>query len=816
MTRLIGLLRGSRPITIAAIASLALGIGANTAIFSVVSGLLLRPLPYRDAGRLTILWNRSPGLNIQEDWFSTAQYFDIKRRHSGFEEVALAIGANYNLTGGGREPERIGVIRVSSNLLPMLGARPEVGQLFVPEDDAPGPAATAVLGHAFWARRFGAERSAIGKAIELNGQTYHIAGVLPEQFRLPREVLPTLGLAEDGDVFLPLPLPPNAPDIRTREDYNILGRLKPGISIAAAQAEMDGITAALRRDFPDTYPPQGGLTFSIVPLLDQVVGRVRGTVLVLAGAVACVLLIACANVANLLLSRALARRRDLAIRAALGATRAQLAGQLLGESLLLSAAGAIAGVALAWAGVAWIHAIEPPDLPRLGDIAIDWRVMLYTAGMSIVVGVLAGLAPAFGLRRLHLSPLLGDASRGSSGARALWGRSGHIRRALVVSQLALAVMLLVGAGLLLRTVAHLEHVQPGFSADRVLTFELTLTGQRYASGPAVAGGYRDLWERLRRVPGVTDAGGVSSLPLAGAFSWGPITVEGRVAPPGESFINADQRIAGGRYFEALNIPLKAGRWFTDQDTADAERVVIVDEVMAAELWPGSDPIGRRIRFGDVKSNAPWRTVVGLAGRIRQYALDKDDRMAVYLPHAQATTRAMYVTVRGEGDPAALAPAVRRAVSELDPNLPIYRLRPMTALVDASLARQRFAMWLLTLFSMLALVLAGIGTYGVMSYIVAGGTREMGIRLALGATPRGILGLVMRQGLAVAAVGVAIGLAGAYFLTAMLGTLISGVSRGDPATYAGVAAVLALVTVAASAVPALRAARLDPAVSLRNE
>ncbi len=816
MKHLIARLRGSRSITAAAIASLAIGIGANTAIFSVVNGLLLRPLPYRDADQLTILWSRSPGLNIQEDWFSTAQYFDIKRRHSGFDDVAIAIGANYNLTGAGLEPERVGVIRVSSNLLPMLGAQPEAGQLFVPEDDAPGRAATAVLGHAFWARRFGADRAAIGKSIELNGQTYQIAGVLPDRFRLPREVLPTLGLAEDGDVFLPLPLPPNAPDIRTREDYNILGRLKPGVSIAAAQAEMDGITAALRREFPDTYPPHGGLTFSIVPLLNQVVGHVRGTLLVLAGAVACVLLIACANVANLLLSRALARQRELAIRAALGATRAQLVAHLLRESLLLSAAGAIAGIALAWAGVAWIHAMEPPDLPRLRDIAIDWRVLLYSAGISMTVGVLAGFVPAFGLRRLDVTRTLGDASRGSAGARALWGRSGHIRRALVVSQLALAVMLLVGAGLLLRTVAHLERVQPGFSADHVLTFELTLTGQRYANGSAVAGGYRDLWERLSHVPGVTDAGGISSLPLAGAFSWGPITVEGRVPPPGESFINADQRIAGGRYFQALNIPLKAGRWFTDQDTADTDRVVIVDEVMAAELWPGGDPIGKRIKFGDVKSNAPWRTVVGMAGRIRQYALDKDDRMAVYLPHAQSTVRAMYVTVRGEGDPASITTGVRRAVSDFDANLPIYRLRPMTALVDASLARQRFAMWLLTLFSSLALVLAGIGTYGVMSYIVAGGTREMGIRLALGATPRGILGLVLRQGLAVAAMGVTLGLAGAYFLTTLLGSLIAGVSRADPATYLGVAGVLALVAIAASAVPARRAARVDPAISLRTE
>jgi len=815
MTSLLRGLRGQRALMVAAMASLAIGIGANTAIFSVVNALLLRPLDYRDADRLTILWNRSPGLDIQEDWFSTAQYFDIKRHHTGLDEVAIAIGANYNLTGSG-EPERVGVIRVSSNLLPMLGAQPESGQLFVPEDDAPGRPATAILGHAFWVRRFGADRGVIGQPIMLNGQTFQVIGVLPDRFRLPREVLPTLGLAEDGEVFLPLPLPSTAPDTRTREDYNILARLKPGVSIERAQAEMDGITAGLRRDFPDLYPPHGGLTFSVVPLLDQVTGRIRPTVWVLMGAVACVLLIACANVANLLLSRALARRRELAIRAALGATRGQLVAQLLRESVVLSTAGGAAGAALAWLGVYWMRALQPADVPRLHDIAIDGRVLLFTAIVSIAAGVLAGLAPAFGLRRVDIQQTLRDAGRGTSGARSLWGTGASLRRGLVVAQLALAVALLVGAGLLLRTVGRLERVHPGFEATNVLTFELTMTGAQYANGPAVAQAYRDLWARLDNTPGVTSAGGVSSLPLAGAFSWGPITVDGRVPAPGESFINADQRMVGGRYFETMNIRLQSGRWFNDGDTAASDKVVVVDEFMAAELWPGADPLGKRIRFGDVKSTAPWRTVVGVAGRIRQYALDQEDRIAVYVPHAQATTRAMYVAVRGSVAPEALSQAVRRAVRDLDPNLPIYRLRPMSALVDGSLARHRFAMRLLGLFALIALVLAAIGTYGVMSYIVAHGTRELGIRLALGASPGRVLGLVMGHGLMVASAGVAIGLGGAYLLTKLLGSLISGVGRADPITYAGVSVTLGLIAVAATAIPALRAARIDPARSLRNE
>ncbi|HEX5069287.1 MAG TPA: ABC transporter permease [Vicinamibacterales bacterium] len=808
-------LRGQRPLILAAVASLAIGIGANTAIFSVLNALLLRPLEYRDADRLTILWNRSPGLNIQEDWFSTAQYFDIKRRHSGFDEVALAIGANYNLTGSG-DPERVGVMRVSSNLLPMLGAVPEAGQLFVPEDDVPGRPLTAILSHDFWVRRFGADRAVIGQSIVLNGQTCLVIGVLPARFHLPREVLPTLGLAEDGEIFLPLPLPPTAPDTRTREDYNILAKLKRGVSVERAQAEMDGITASLRRDFPDIYPPHGGLTFSVVPLLDQVTGRIRPTVLVTMGAVACVLLIACANVANLLLSRALARRRELAIRAALGASRWRLVGQLLREAVVLSCAGGVAGAILAWLGLAWLRALGPADVPRLHEIAIDARVLVFTALVSMTAGVLAGLAPALGLRRVDIQRTLRDAGRGASGARSFWGAGGYLRRGLVIVQLALAVTLLVGAGLLARTVAHLARVHPGFETARVLTFELTLTGARYANGPAVAQAYQDLWARLAGTAGVESAGGVSSLPLSGYFSWGPITVDGRVPPPGETFINADQRIAGGRYFETMGIALREGRWFDVRDTADSEKVVVVDEFMASELWPGVSALGKRIRFGDVKSTTPWRTVVGVAGRIRQYALDQDDRIAVYLPHAQATTRAMYIAVRGNTAPEVLGAAVRQAVRDLDPNLPLYRVRPMSALVDASLARQRFALSLLGVFAFVALVLAAIGTYGVMSYVVAQGTREIGIRLALGASSRRVLGLVIGQGITVAGAGVAIGLGGAYFLTRLLGSLISGVGRLDPWTYSGVGITLAIVAVVASAMPALRASRIDPAVSLRNE
>jgi len=802
----------------AAILSLAIGIGANTSIFSVVHALLVRPLPYADADRLAILWNRSPGLNIAEDWFSTAQYFDIKNAHTGFQDLAIALGANFNLTGRGGDPERIGVIRVSSNLLPMLGVRPEHGRLFAAAEDVQGAPPVALLSHGMWTRRYGADPAVVGTSITLNGQSVEVVGVLPRGFSLPREVLPTLGVAEDGEVFLPLPLAPNAAAVRTREDYNLVGKLKPGVQMAQAQAEMEGITARLRRDHPAFYPPNGGLTFSIVPLLEQVVGNVRRTVVILAGAVAFVLLIACANVANLLLSRARARQKEIAVRAALGASRGRLVRQLLTESVLLSLAGGVVGVLFAMLGVAWIHALQPVNLPRLRDISVNGEVLLFTAGISVVAGVLFGLAPAVGFRRINLClyGTLKDAGRGSAGGGAMWGRGHNTRRLLVVAELALAVVLLVGAGLLIRSFASLQQVPPGFAADSVLTLELTMTGPKYANVDALRNAYRELWERLERLPGVSAAGGVTSLPLSGYFAWGPIVVEGRVPPPGEQFLNADQRIAAGKYFEAMGIPLVRGRFFNEHDTPDKDRVVIIDQRMADELWPGEDPIGKRLRPGGIDAAAPWRTVVGVVGRVKQYGLDADDRIAMYFAHTQSASRALYVAVKGTGGPAALAPAVAAEIRAIDPDLPLYRVRPMREWVDRSLARQRFSMFLLTVFAGVAAVLAAVGIYGVMAYLVSQGAREMGIRLALGASERGIVGLVLRQGLTLALAGVGLGLAAAFLLGRAMQSLLWGIRSTDAATFAAVGVALGVVALVASYVPARRAARIDPIVTLRAE
>jgi len=802
--------------TVAAVLSLAIGIGANTSIFSVANALLLRPLPYDNPDRLVILWNRSPGLGITQDWFSPAQYFDIKSGHSGFDQVAIAIGGNYNLTGEG-EPERVGVIRVSSNLFSMLGARAALGRLLTPNEDLPGLPATAILTDGMWSRRFGRDPHVIGKSILINGQTYEVVGVLPQKFSLSQEVVPLLDGTEQAEIFLPLPLSPaEASLVRDHEDYNILGKLKPGISVQQAQAEMNTITARLLHDFPETYPPNGGLTFSLVPLLEQVVGDVRRSLWVLLGSVGFVLLIACANVANLMLSRAVARQQEIAVRTALGASRWHIIRQLLIESLLLSLCGGALGILLCLVSVRSIHILGTKSIPRLQDVGIDGRVLLFTLLLSVASGILFGLFPALRVSRLDLNSTLKDASRGSAGTSAVWGRGNNLRRLLVVSELALSVVLLIGAGLLIRSFTRLQDVSPGFNARGVLTFDLTMTGRKYTDKPAVLNTYRQLWERLEHSPGAIAAGGVTSLPLSEAFAWTPITVEGRVPLPGEKFLNADERIVGGHYFEAMEIPLRRGRLFTEQDDTTKPVAVIVDEYMADQLWPGQDPIGKRIHIVQLPTKDPWQTVVGVVGRVKQDSLDSNPRIAFYLAHTQFPTKAMTVAFRGSTNSTALLSSAKSELRNLDPDLPMYRVRMMEERVNESLARRRFSMLLLGVFAFVALVLATIGIYGVMAYLVNQGTRELGIRIALGASQRNILSLVVRQGMVLAISGVTIGLVAAFLLTRLIRSLLFGVEATDPITFVGIAFLLAMIALLASYIPAQRAARIDPLISLRCE
>jgi len=801
--------------TAVALLSLAIGIGANTGIFSIVNTLLLRSLPYKDADRLAILWNRSPGLGITEDWFSTAQYFDIKTAHHGFEDVAIAIGGNENLTGDGK-PERVGTIHVSSNLLPMLGTEPAIGRLFVSSEDRKGSAGTAILSHGMWVRRFGSDPHAIGKSLTINGSTYQVVGVLPASFSLPREVLPTLGGAEQAEILLPLPLAADAAQNRDHEDYNILAKLRRGVTLQQAQAEMDTITAGLRRDHPANYPANGGLTFSIVPLSEQVVGDSRRTLFVLLFAVGFVLLIACANVANLQLTRALARQKEIAVRVAIGASRMRIARQLLTESLVLSLFGGALGVLLAWVSLKGVRILGPSSVPRLGDIGIDGRVLLFTLFISLLAGTLFGLAPALRVSHVDLYSALKAGGRGSAGEGALWGRGKSLRKSLVVTELALSILLLIGATLLIRSFANLQNVSPGFNPENVLTMELTMTGERYRQDQPILSAYKQIMERLENLPGVASAGAISSLPLSQMFAWGPITVEGRIPPPGEDFINADVRITNGNYFQAMQIPLREGRFFNESDTSTSPPVGIVDEHMASELWPNQSPLGKRLHNGGIADKDPWITVVGVVGRIKQYTLDSDSRIAIYYPQTQFTTREMNVVIRTNGDPAASYSAARSAIQSVDPDLPIFHAVTMEQRVQESLARRRFSMLLLSLFAGFAVALAMIGIYGVISYVVNQGTREIGIRLALGATPRAILHMVIGRGMALAIPGVIIGLLGSFAFTRVMRGLLFGVSPVDPFTFLAIPMSLVLVALAAVYIPAQRATRVDPTVSLRNE
>ena len=795
--------------------SLAIGIGANTSVFSIMSALLLRPLPYQDSDRLVIMWNTSPGLGITRDWFSTAQYFDIKNNHHGLEQVAIALGGSYNLTGGG-DPERVGVTRVSHELLPMLGAKAYLGRLFTAEDDKTGSPTVAILSYGMWARRYGSDQKMVGHQIIINSHLYQVVGVLPRTFTLPHEVLPTLESTNQSEVLIPMRFPPNPAEDRGHEDFNIVGKLRPGVSLEQARAEMDTITARLRQSHPEVYPPNGKLTFIVLPLLEQVVGNVRHTLWLLLAAVGCVLLIACANVANLMLSRALARQREIAVRTAVGATASRIVRQLLTESVLLAVCGGALGVIFALASVHWTRILGPRSVPRLSDVGIRADALLFTLLISVACGILFGLAPALRVASVNLLSTLKDSERGSAGTSAMWGRGNNLRRLLVIAELAVSVVVLIVAGLLLRSFVRLQHVAPGFNPSNVLTLELTMSGDKYKDPQVVRSTYHQLWERLEHLPGAVSAGGVSSLPLSDMYAWGPINVEGHVLPPGEKFVNADERIVSGHYFETMQIPLLKGRLFNDQDTADKPRVLVVDEYMAQQLWPNEDPLGKRISFGDLAAKPEWATVIGVVGRIKQYALDADSRMALYMTEDQYIGRAMNIALRTSTDPASMASAVNHELHELDRDLPTYRVITMDQRIAESLSRRRFTTILLTLFAGLALALAAVGIYGVMAYLVRQGTRELGIRMALGATQPAILRLVIRQSLVLALSGVGLGLIAAVAFARLVSGLLFGVRSTDPVTFGAIAVLLTAVALLASYIPARRAAKIDPMISLRCE
>jgi predicted permease len=787
--------------------SLAIGIGANTAIFSITSTLLLKPLPYPAPNRIAILWLRSPGIGIPQDWPSPGQYDDIVTQNHVFEDAALAIGGSYTLTERSTAMKVDG-IQATSGLLPMMGAKPMLGRIFLPEEDLPGKPETVVLTYGFWQREFASDPHIVGRAITLDGQPHTVVGVLSPSFHLNHEVIPTIAGIDKPDFFMPPPDEARKPGNYGSENYNILARLKPGVTFQQAQSDIDVIAGRLREE----KHRDRSFTISVVPLTEQVVGNIRTAVLILFGAVALVLLIACTNVANLLLSRAAVRQREIAIRAALGAGHARVMRQLLTESITLSLIGGVAGVAISALSIFIARKMHPGNIPRLEEVGMDFRVLAFTFAIAILTGIVFGLAPALRASRVDLTASLKAGSKGSlSGGLSV--RHDKLRGALVIAELAISLPLLVGAGLLVRSFIRLANVPPGFNPEHVVSMNVGAYGPRFKDRAARVQFYQELAERTRHLPGVTATGAISALPLTSAIGWGGMHIEGYVPPPNEPELQVDQRAATPPYFGTMEIPLIRGRMFAETDTDKVSPVAIIDQKMANHFWPHGDAIGKRIR---PSNDAPWITIVGVVGIVKEYGLDTDTRMVVYYPEAQRPSGTMYVVARTTTDSASTIKAMIHQVNAINPDVPVYDIATMEQRVQDSMARQRFAMTMLGGFAGFAMLLAAIGIYGVMSFLVTQGTADIAIRVALGAHRTSILLLVFRQGMGLACLGIGAGLIGALGLTRLMNSLLFGVKPTDPLTFFSVLALLLFVALFACLVPAGRAMRIDPMTALRTE
>jgi putative ABC transport system permease protein len=807
-------LRRNPASTLVIVASLAIGIGANTAIFSVVNALLLKPLPYPAPERLAILWLRSPGINIPQDWPSPGQYIDIRTENRSFEAMSISQGRSGTLLGF-EQPERVQALLTSSSLFTLLGAQPLYGRLLLPEEDQPGKAPVVILSHGFWRRVFNADPAVIGRAITLNGiaagggegkNQFTVAGVLRPEFLLNAEIMPTVASITHMDVFLPLPLGADAVTRRGDENYNLMARLKPGVTMEQAQADISVIAARIReKDKRDRT-----FTISVVPLLESVVGNVRRAVLVLLGAVALVLLIACANVANLLLSRATGRQKEVAIRTALGAGWLRLVRQLLLESVMLGVAGGAVGLFIAVAGLYVLRTVNPGNIPRLDAITIDGTVLAFTFAVAVATGIVFGLAPALRAVRADLNAGLKAGGRSTAGDGGFGTGRRRLRSLLVVAEVALSLMLLIGAGLLVRSFVRLQQVSPGFTPENVISMRLGASGRQFPKREAAIEFYRQIGDRIAALPGIKARGAVTALPFTAAVGWGSINVEGFTPQPGQE-LQVDQRAVTPDYFRTMEIPLVKGRYFTDADAMpDAAPAVIVDEKFAQRFWPNEDPIGKQLWNDPTRKMA----IVGVVGTVKQYGLDIDGRIVVYRPSLGLL--GYQVARTASGDPGAAASAIARAIRDVDPTIPVYDVRTMSDRMRDSMARQRFSTLMLGAFALFALLLAAIGVYGVMSYLVTQGTHDIGVRMALGAQRSNIVWMVVRQGMELTAAGIAAGLIGAAVLTRVMSSLLFGVSALDRATFFLVPLILASIAFAASYLPARRATQVDPVVALRDE
>jgi putative ABC transport system permease protein len=793
--------------TLIAVIALALGIGANTAIFSVVQSILLRPLPYKQPDQLAIIWTSLDKIGLPKNFVSEPEVLDFREQSKLFESFGVIADDTASLTGDG-EPEQIQQGQVSSNFFSLLGASPALGRDFLPEEEKPGAPGVVMLSHSLWQSRFGGDSSIIGRKILLDNAPFTVVGVMGADFSLalPKESRIPANL----DLWTPYAVDYKAQD-RQSHGLILLGRLNAGVSISQAQSEMDSIAANL---YP-LYYTDTGFGVKVIPLHEDIVKQIRPALLILLGAVGFVLLIACANVANLLLARSAARQKEITIRAALGARRLHIIRQLLTESLLLALLGSVFGLILAVWGIDALLKLSPDSLPRIEKVGVDFQVFLFTLAVAALTGIVVGLAPALQFSKPDLSQAMKDVVRDAGGG--IRGR--RLRSAFVVAEIALCLMLLVGAGLMIRSFINLQRVDPGFKADNVLAVKLQLPQTKYRDGAQVSAFYQQLLERVRALPGVEAAATTSHLPLSnenwsGTYTFKDVTANAE--RDSMASFEADNRIITSDYFRVMGASLVSGRLFNEQDAAGRPMVVIIDDKLARRCWPGEDAVGKKMAFGRFPDNPQWVEIVGVVKQIRHDQLSEESREQVYFSHLQRRRGLMNLAIRTTSDPSNLVGAVRSTVYSLDPDQPIYQIRTMSELVAKSLAPARFTLLLVIIFAGVAAALAVIGIYGVMSYASARRTQEIGIRMALGADQSDILKAVMGQGAVLILAGVGAGLAGAAALTRVLSGLLFGVSATDPVTFAVISLVLALAALLACYIPARRATRIDPQVALRYE
>ena len=790
--------------TAVAVITLALGIGANTAIFSVVNELLLRPLPYRDAERIVMLWEVSPE-GRRQNTTSRANFRAWRSQNSSFEHMAAFSDQRFNLTDTG-EPEELSAQMATPELFGILGVDPLLGRALLPDDDGPGKAPVAVLSYPLWQRRFGGQSNIIGQEITLNGIKFTVIGVMPPNFQF--HIKHRSGTGRPAELWTVLPMPSGGAANERGRFLSVVARLKDGVAIEQAGAELRTIEARLSDEAPEFNK---NFTAEVLPLREQFFGNVRRPLWLMLGAVGFVLLIACANVANLLLSLATSREKEIALRAALGARRVRIVRQLLTESLFLALLGSVLGLGLAWLGIKALMLISPRDLISLHSVGLNVTVLLWTLGVSLLTGVIFGLAPALHISRLNLNDSLKEGGKSES-AQASGSR--RLRSALVVSEIALAVVLLASAGLLIKSFVRLQQVDRGFVTENILTMVVRLPAARYPEDPQVVNFFGQAMERVRTVPGVRSAGMVNFLPLYGGLGSNTgFKIEGRPEPPPGQGPSTDVRVSDAGYFATMGIPLLRGRNFSDSELKEARQVILINEALARLHFPNEDPIGKRLDVAMFEKPTPAE-IIGVVGNVRYDSLIDESPAAVYFPHPDLAYPFMTLVVRTDGEPAAIAPAVQREIRSLDPNQPVSDVRTMEQVMSEWVSRSRFNTLLLGLFAGLATLLSAVGIFGVMNYSVALRTRELGLRLAIGAQPRQVLLLVLKQGLLLTILGVVVGLGAALALTRLLSGLLFGVEAIDISTFTMISLLLILVSLFACYLPARRAMRIDPLQALR--